>query len=187
MKLLVIRIVLIGSLFILAACQTPVAIDFDRSQIERMQAFDTFEIDTREEREGYGNISLSPLVDRRVENAIRNHLEDKGYARSESADFRVNFHTITKDRTSVHDLGYGPAPFGREPYFGDYSYGRLFIEKYEEGTLVIDIIDKKSNQLLWRGAHTRRLERTALSPLHAQAVVDAILLNFPPIRAGALN
>lgn len=177
----------LGAMLIITACQSPVAVDFDRAQIERIQAYTTFEIDTREERAGYGAIALSPLVDRRVENAIGNSLEAKGYARSKPADFRINFHTVTKDRTEVHDLGYGPAPFGREPYFGDYSYGRLFIDKYEEGTLVIDVIDAQNNQLVWRGVHTRRLERHALSPMQAQAVVDAILINFPPLSTGALD
>ena len=181
------KLVLLGTMLLTAGCQSPVAVDFDHVQIERIQAFTSFEVDTREARAGYGTIALSPLVDRRVENAIRNNLEAKGYAHSKPADFRINFHTVTKDRTEVHDLGYGPTPFGRKPYFGDYSYGRLFIDKYEEGTLVIDVIDTQNDRLVWRGVHTRRLERNALSPVQAQAVVDAILINFPPLRAGALD
>ncbi len=187
MKTPLFKMLPLGAILLIAGCQSPVAVDFDRAQIERIQAFTTFEIDSREERAGYGTIALSPLVDRRVQNAILNNLEAKGYARSKSADFRINFHTVTKDRTDVHDLGYGPAPFGREPYFGDYSYGRLFIDKYEEGTLVIDVIDAQNNRLVWRGVHTRRLERNALSPMQVQAVVDAILINFPPLSAGTLD
>jgi hypothetical protein len=158
-------------------------VDYDQAEIQRMEAYNSFAVETREERENYGNVALSPLVDRRINKAIQNNLESKGYGNrrdTTKADFRVNFHTLTKDKTEVHDLGHGPAPFGREPYFGDYSYGRLFIDKYEEGTLVIDIIDNSSNQLVWRGAHSRRLERRALNAAQAQLVVDAILMQFPP-------
>lgn len=187
MKTPLFKILPLGAILLIAGCQSPVVVDFDRAQIDRIQAYNTFQIDTREERAGYGTIALSPLVDRRVQKAIGNSLEAKGYARSKPADFRINFHTVTKDRTEVHDLGHGPAPFGREPYFGDYSYGRLFIDKYEEGTLVIDVIDTQNGELVWRGVHTRRLERNALSPMQAQAVVDAILINFPPLSVRTLD
>ena len=173
--------ILLVGLFIFVGCQSPVAVDYDLTEIERIHGYATFKIDTREDRENYGSIALSPLVDRRISYAILNNLEAKGYGSEANADFRVNFHTLTKNQTEVHDLGYGPAPFGRKPYFGDYSYGRLFIDKYEEGTLVIDIIDTASNRLVWRGAHTRRLQQKALNAVEAQIVVDAILLNFPPL------
>ncbi len=181
MKATVSRLILLAGLVILGGCQSPVAVDYDLAETERIQNYVSFKIDTRKERENYGSIALSPLVDRRITYAIQNNLEARGYAKADEADFRINFHTLTKDQTEVHDLGYGPAPFGREPYFGDYSYGRLFIDKYEEGTLIIDIIDSASNRLVWRGAHTRRLQRRALNEIEAQAVVDAILHNFPPL------
>jgi hypothetical protein len=56
----------------------------------------------------------------------------------------------------------------------------LFIDNYQEGTLVIDVIDTRSQRLVWRGAHSRRLQRKALNAGEAQLVVDAVLLEFPP-------
>ncbi|CAI8340092.1 MAG: Uncharacterised protein [Opitutia bacterium UBA7350] len=187
MKSVIAKISLIGLIAINAGCQNPIAVDYDYAQLNRITNYTKYTIETREERANYGTIALSPLVDRRIENAIHNNLEDNGYGLSVSADFRINFHTATKDRTNVHDLGYGPAPFGREPYFGDYSYGRLFIDKFEEGTLVIDIIDNETHQLIWRGSHTRRMRERALNNLEAQAIVDAILLNFHLLSAGTLD
>lgn len=187
MKILMSLLCLIGFICVITGCQNQVAVDYDRAQKERIKNYNHYTIETREERASYGTISLSPLVDRRVENAIHNNLQDNGYGRRSSGDFRINFHTATKDRTNVYDLGYGPAPFGREPYFGDYSYGRLFIDKFEEGTLVIDIIDNETNQLIWRGSHTRRLSNRALNDLEAQGIVDAILLNFHQLSSGSLD
>jgi hypothetical protein len=184
MKAIALSLYLLAALLIFSGCQSPVVMDYDLAELERMQSYTSFKIDTRAERENYGSVALSPLVDRRITSAIQNNLAAKGYGSADKADFRINFHTLTKDQTEVHDLGYGPAPFGREPYFGDYSYGRLFIDKYEEGTLVIDVIDIATNRLVWRGAHTRRLERRALNAVEAQTVVDAILLNFPPLLNG---
>jgi hypothetical protein len=169
-------------LFLLLGCQSPTVIDYDAEALERIVNYNSYWIDTLEERKNYGTVALSPIVDRRITSAIHKNLKDKGFTRKEEqADFQINFHTLTKERTEVHDLSYGPAPFSRSPYFGDYSYGRLYVDNYEEGTLVIDVIDAKSQKLVWRGAHARRLQRKALHADEAQLVVDAILLEFPPI------
>ncbi len=176
------------SLFLVIGCQSPVEVDYDRSAVSQLQNYRSFTIEDRDTREGYGNIALSPIVDRRIAKAIQFNLEDKGFAyRKDAADFKVHFHTLTKEQTEVHDLSVGPPPFGRSPYFGDYSYSRILVDKYEEGTLVIDIIDIASNELVWRGAHVRRLQRKALNLEELQIVVDSVLLNFPPLSSSLLN
>ena len=60
--------------------------------------------------------------------------------------------------------------------------GRTDVSYYEEGTLVIDIVDTKEKELAWRGLGTATLrERDAESQ---QKFLDAtcakILKDFPP-------
>ena len=51
------------------------------------------------------------------------------------------------------------------------------------GTLIIDIVDRESNQLVWRGAKEGRLKKNQ-SPEQREAsinkTVSEILSNFPP-------
>ena len=176
------------ALFLLVGCKSSTVVDYDSEALESILNYNSYWIDTLEDRKNYGTVALSPIVDRRIAKAIRKNLEEKGFTRkADQADFQINFHTLTKEKTEVHDLSHGPSPFARSPYFGDYSYGRLIIDNYEEGTLVIDVIDTESQKLVWRGAHARRLQRKALNADEAQLVVDAILLEFPPLSGHLLE
>ncbi|WP_350609356.1 DUF4136 domain-containing protein, partial [Pseudoalteromonas sp. 41-MNA-CIBAN-0057] len=54
---------------------------------------------------------------------------------------------------------------------------------YEVGTLVIDIIDRESNQLIWRGAKDGRLKKKQTPSQREAAIKETvanILSNFPP-------
>jgi hypothetical protein len=80
-------------------------------------------------------------------------------------DFRVTFNTVTETKTEVNDLGVGSTPFRRHPYFGCAGYRQIDIDQYEQGTF---IIDNQSKQLVWRGAHTKRLGCSAPSDEEVQ-------------------
>ena len=52
--------------------------------------------------------------------------------------------------------------------------------RYKEGTLVIDIVDSKSKELVWRGTGTDVLNRSAPAK-DLVAAVEKILEEFPPL------
>lgn len=56
----------------------------------------------------------------------------------------------------------------------------MSIETYEEGTIIIDIIDARSQELVWRAAHTERLAREARGDNEIHTIINQILANFPP-------
>ena len=56
----------------------------------------------------------------------------------------------------------------------------MSIDTYEEGTIVIDIIDARSQQLVWRAAHTERLARKARTDGEIHTIINQILGYFPP-------
>lgn len=80
-----------------------------------------------------------------------------------------------KQRVEVRTMGY-PAYPGyrfRGPGFG-YD-----IQEVEEGTVAIDLIDRKRNAVVWRGTGMRRvIER--LTDEEMQEVVGRILEGYPP-------
>ena len=55
--------------------------------------------------------------------------------------------------------------------------------EYDVGTLVIDVVDRASNQLVWRGAREGRLQKKQTPEERNKAVQEAvatILSGFPP-------
>lgn len=161
----------------LSGCVTPTHFDYEQAALEEMAAYQTFKIDTREARADYQDVVLSPIVDRRIERAIESVLQSKGFQTSAEPDFRVSFNTVTKTKTEIND--FGPPPFRRYPYYG-YGGRSLDISEYEEGTFLIDIIDTKNKQLVWRGAYVKRLGWSAPNEAEVQDIVSSILAKFPP-------
>ncbi len=166
----------------LSGCVSPTTVDYDRAAVAKFPSYKCFTIDSRETRSNYQDVVLSPIVDRRIEQAIAQTLLAKGM-RNDCAqpDFRITFNTVTKTKTEVNDLGVGPTPFRRHPYFGYSGYSQIDIDQYEQGTFIIDIIDNQSKELVWRGAHTKRLGWSAPSDEEVQIIVSEILAEFPPM------
>lgn len=82
-----------------------------------------------------------------LEGAVEKELAVKGFERSgtqESADLLIHYHANISRRIDVNQLDrdYG--------YCYDETCGALVFE-YEAGTLVLDIVDAKTNRLIWRG------------------------------------
>lgn len=166
---------------ILSGCVSPTTVDYDRSAAARFPEYRCFVIDSRETRANYQDVVLSPIVDRRIEQAIDRTLRAKGLSHDcAQPDFRVTFNTVTKTKTEVNDLGVGPTPFRRHPYYGYSGYSMLDIDQYEVGTFIIDIIDNQSKELVWRGAYTKRLGWSAPGDEEVQQIVGEILASFPP-------
>ncbi|MGZ0656662.1 DUF4136 domain-containing protein [Coraliomargarita sp. W4R53] len=166
---------------LIAGCVSPTTVDYDRASASKFGNYKCFVIDSRETRSNYQDIVLSPIVDRRIENAISRTLQAKGMTQDcAQPDFRVTFNTITKTKTEVNDLGVGPTPFRRYPYRGYGGFRQIDIDQYEEGTFIVDIIDQPSKELVWRGTYTKRLGWSAPNDEEVQMIVNEILLSFPP-------
>ena len=72
--------------------------------------------------------------------------------------------------------------YGRRGWYGAGS-SHTTVRQYEQGTLLLDLIDPESKQLIWRGTGQTRL-RDLKTPEEREArvreVVDRILERFPP-------
>lgn len=132
----------------------------------------------------------SDLMDRRIRAAAERRLEARGYAPATGAepDFLVTAYAVYRDRRyrTTTSIGFGAA--GRLRPWG-YGVGTRFseIRRVREGTLVLEIVDGRSNQLVWQAAAEGAL--TGLdSPEEAQEQVDRtvaeLLERFPPRQKG---
>ncbi len=124
---------------------------------------------------------IDQLNANRFGDAIKNELTAKGYTVSENADFGVAILFGKQTKTNITSYGYG---YG--PYWGRYGgTTNIDVSQYDEGTLVIDVIDMAKKELVWRGTGTGALnpsatveERTA----NINNAVAQILAQFPPTQ-----
>lgn len=71
------------------------------------------------------------------------------------------------------------------PYYQDPLYGPMWsnqVVRVDEGIVAIDLIDRKSKSVVWRGTGVRETGRS-FSEGELQELVTAILSEFPPGRA----
>lgn len=120
-----------------------------------------------------------PLLIKRVENAANSELQAKGYRiQTQQPDFLIVMHSGSRDRVEVTSYGY--AYPGRWGYWGGRS---VDVYQYKEGTIILDIIDGRHKELIWRGSATGEVNRNA-TPEQRDAtiakVVAKILQKFPP-------
>ncbi len=127
-----------------------------------------------------------PLILKRVQQTVGRILESKGFVRTDSdkPDMLVFVHAGIKEKLSVTDWGgYG----WYDPWWGPTGgYRRMDVHQYEEGTLIIDIVDVKRKELVWRGMATD-VVKGYTDPQKVQrnldSIVERILKEFPPKMA----
>ncbi len=112
---------------------------------------------------GFNLADVNELLHLRVKNYIEDKLEKGGYLLVEkNPDFLVTYYTASKDMTKINvvSMGYAYGPgWGWDPYWTGYwgwGYGGSHaasgqVAVYTKGTLIIDVIDARTKQLIWRG------------------------------------
>ena len=147
-----------------------------------MNGYQSYAVMPKEENPNGQHLSLTEIVDRRIINAIHQTMQSRGLRRDDvKPDCRITFFTTTEKHTELQDLGLAGGYYrhGWERS-GKSGYAPVSIDEYEEGTLILDIIDTPSGQLAWRGAASRRLGHTAPEEAQIQRSVAKILAEFPP-------
>jgi uncharacterized membrane protein len=113
-------------------------------------------------------LSTNTLEAGRIQNALAAQLEANGFTQSaQNPDFIVAFYSRTKQKTQVQSSGFGGPGFG--PGFGmgrgfGWGYGipgrarwrygvgpDIWTTNYTQGCVMADIIDPRTNDLVWRG------------------------------------
>jgi len=122
------------------------------------------------------------LILKRVKAELSTGLADRGYREAKSnPTFRLAIHMGTERRVQVDDWGYA---YGRHYGFGG---GRqLEVYEYDEGTLIVDMVDAGTKKLFWRGTARKTVDPSATPEKITATVQEAIakvLRNFPPPQA----
>ena len=197
------HVFLAGLILLLAqACSGPmVRVDFDPA--ENYQAMNKWAWLPAAERDPNNRADRNDLIEGRIKSAIGENLGGMGYTKSyaEDADFLIAYDTVIAQKTSVSQspgyvgttmgvypgYGYGRAAYGHGRY-GGYGYGvaippQTTVRSYDEGTLIIDFLDRRDKELFWRGSFSAKLSRNPSPQATTGKIRDAvkkILAKFPP-------
>ena len=126
---------------------------------------------------------VSEIMLRRMYVAVDDALAAKGFTLTEpdQADFLMAYHTGTQDRQQYDTYGYGSGG-----WWGGYWGGGMTtttVRTYTEGTLILDMISREENELIWRGSASKTIDQMD-SPEQrvktVQAAVAKLLKDFPP-------
>jgi hypothetical protein len=160
--------------------------DFDREAVfSHYNTFDWIAPPVRASEEGVqsdpeGPFARNSLLDKRMRAAVNRNLEARGfqYLEGGESDFRLNYHVAFKDKLvgSGSNFGY----FGRYRRGGFSSGFNWSVRQYQEGTIIIDIVDRAKDQLVWRGWMTSRNRDGYFDEPEIARAVRTILMRFPP-------
>ncbi len=130
-----------------------------------------------------------PKVSRMVREAVDRELQAKGYRlvpEGEAADFLVACALSVEQKLDVRTIrttyGYGRA-WRHAGVRVAYEPETIVQAYYEEGTLLLDVVDARSQEAVWRGTAQSRVDRIAVDEKVRARVQDAvarILEKFPP-------
>jgi len=123
------------------------------------------------------------LLESRVRSAVERELNAKGFALKVEGqpDFWVSYHAGIESKLDVTTLETNwPYSRGYSSWGGTYE---TQVREYEQGTLIIDIVNPRDETLMWRGTAQAEVHASATPEKRtkrANEVVARILANFPP-------
>ena len=128
----------------------------------------------------------SQIVDGRIRSTIVENLQAKGLSRAEpgEADLAVTYYASLSSQTQFHTTGWGQGRGWGQGWSFGYGFWpgwtTTTVHTYHEGTVIIDIIDREKNQLVWRGVTTRALGKKSHSDGKIDQSISRVFVDFPP-------
>lgn len=132
----------------------------------------------------YSSVELNQTLMREIDK----NLAKKGFRRNiATPDFLVDFHIYVEEQ-KFQNLVCGAGFYRGERYLPDLSQ-RTYCESpeivnYDDGTLIIDIVDAQTGQLVWRGTAGEIIDNAAYATEIFRKKVKRILKKFPVQKAG---
>ncbi len=180
------RFLVIAPLFLCGACSS-VTIKRDSDRNADFRSYKTYAWAPVSKSEA----AIEPAVDRAIRDAVEQNLSADGLAKVEGKkpDVYVIYHITTGQGESARyytDWGFGTA---YRPGSGFYTgwpghpVTYVVLDQHKIGALILDIVEVRREQLVWRGVATSVFGPGAQSGTTAEKAVRSILLRFPPPAA----
>jgi hypothetical protein len=138
------------------------------------------------------NILVSPFTLNHIHTLVNSELAKRYQAVGSeiTPDFYVSYHVVMEEKIEQRDYDalYGVGYWGRgyrypSPMF--YHPGLGGVEVYNQGSLIIDCVDAKTQQPIWRGVSEKRLDKNLAPQKQREILTSAVLevlAQFPPVK-----
>jgi hypothetical protein len=173
----------LSAIILLSSCEPALKVTNDYDKTADFSKFHTFRIVKLEQQ----HQALSQFNQTRFINAVRANLVSKGFVEADSADLLVNIVTILKNEQQVvaNTSSYG---YGYGGYYRPYGWGgggnsstTVNVEKYVDGSLIIDIASSSTSKLIWEGIGNKKIDQPSNNPdKDVPYAVNMIMASFPP-------
>lgn len=176
---------------VLGACSTKPYVVTDHLSGYDFAALKTYEV-TEARQDTKDNILISPFTFSHIHTVVERQLAQRYQPAAPDAqpDFLVNYHIVIEEKLDpgTYDRLYGYGYYGRGYRY--YHPAPLFYgttgspRVYNQGSLIIDIVDAKTEKPIWRGVSEKRL-RDGLTPQEQREILTGavveIMSKFPPL------
>jgi Domain of unknown function (DUF4136) len=161
-------------------CSNQIRIKTDYDHEVNLKLYKTYAWLPVKEIESKNNpLVYNELTDKRIKKAVEVQFQAKGVQYTpENPDLRIHYHIIIENRSAVRPAAYGY-------YYSAYWMRNQYdVYQYREGTLIIDLMDAKNNNLIWRGWGISVLDSNdiELTEDEINEAVYKILKEFPPTK-----
>jgi hypothetical protein len=140
-----------------------------------------------------GGSDYKSLATRVLQQAASREMESRGYTKADNADLLINFKGKLEEKVDVestpapmYGAGWGYRGWYGAPY-GAYGYGgsEVSTRRYNVGTLVMDMVDRQKQQVVFQGGVEDVVTKKMLEDREAllSNAVTGIFSKFP-FRAG---
>jgi hypothetical protein len=167
---------LAGLVLLLASCATRYDVRSQTASNANLTSYHTYAFMAKPgtDKDGYKTITTQTL-----ERAVNREMYARGYtpaAVGSEPDLVINFNIKEKDKVQGDGpgVGYGVG-FGYGPYWG-YGYGLGLDDYYNgiqtvtEGSLVVDLVDRVRNEVVWSGTAVGQVTKKSLD--HPDETID---------------
>ena len=167
-------LILIGMMFLLAgnSLAQKVKTDYDRNaDFGKYKTYSWEQVKTKD-----------PLNVDRIKNAVNMTLAAKGWSLvSSGGDVCIVAMEITQNQQTLNTFYDGFGGGWRWRGFGGFSEATTTTDTYQVGTLVVDLFDAKTKQLIWRGDSSDTLSNNSNKNIeNLDKGVEKMFNKFPP-------
>jgi hypothetical protein len=181
-------------LAVLTGCTTtqPVDVSTDFDRATNFGSLTTFKWYQDQPAAGQDpNYQYDSFIDQRMKRAVESELSRKGLRLvTSNPDILVAYDMKVETKQELRpDYSYAPGfGYGYGYWYGyryNYGYSRfgtapMLIDEYKNGTVIIDFVDPKDNQLAWRGWGQMEVGSANVTEAEINRITAKILSKYPP-------
>ncbi|MEC5395347.1 DUF4136 domain-containing protein [Bergeyella sp. RCAD1439] len=168
--------ILLAGTLALGSC-SPFQVRSDYAQTANFNQYKTYKL-------RIDDLKLNDIDKDRVLNELSRQLQSKGLTVGENPDLIVNVKASHKKITDIQSTNpYGGMWGWGGPWGWGFGMNRTWTNNYNSGSLIIDLIDGKTQKLVWQGIGDGiSVDSPRAKQKQIPQIVSEIMANYPPQR-----